>query len=1455
MLKKEKTFYTVAGFILAVVLSIVLCLTLMLTGVIKLNGDKLVVCSGSAEKAYDGTPLTCAETWVENPEKLKEGHSVQASTYGFQTEKGFSRNSFAVRVVDQNGNDVSGEYKINQKAGILYVHDENWMDLDLDNLDIDPSLLEQLLQNIGSFDVNSYLKDKDFDLGNMSEIMGSGEYDLDDFTPEQLLAGLLAGGSLIDQLEENPGEEEGGGNEGEEDSGEEGGEGKTGGSGNGTSGMGGSFSSEISKSGDGSDGTEQGELLKVTSTKNGTLYMRFENFGDYNGTGWNAATPFDLSVVTPLNLTASALAYSGYTFEQVSVEVLTEPMYYLPQYTVYEGDNPDDIKIHEKVSLYSVNSAYYDYLTSDFSINIPSYQITAEQIYSTHAYSQYSNIDSDLKSKLLDITRSEFIDKTGKELIQAIASYVQNSATYNLEFSEFPEDKDMILYFLTEGKEGICQHFASAATMLYRAYGIPARYTVGCVAHTIANQQITVTGENAHAWVEVYVDGLGWVTVEVTGGDNGGDESVIEKPIIEIVTFDNSKNYDGTPLYAVKEGYSVLSPERLKDGHEVRCITPDLELPNITEIGEKENSLNFGIFEGNTDVSEQYEIEVTKGMLRVYGIELNIQTNSAEKVYDGTPLTATAEFGQNVSGGYWYDENVMVEGHKLVVDENYNLPSITNVGDILNDIKFKVIDGADKDVSAYYDLNVNAGYLMVNSRVILVETATYEWVYDGEEHSNDDFINPQGLVAGHVLVATEEPTIKNVGSITNDLGFKVYEKFGTLEQKDVSENYYIICTGTLTVNNRVLYIESQSKEEYVSNGVTEIQWLFYKSDSVSGLVPGHRIEVVDGPIATLDNNDIPNVLTYKIYDDSLPEGEKDVTNNYQINEKLGMLSLIDNTTELIIKLGSAKGYMPSYVFTEEYTFESGEIKSGHKLVPVYPDGSIPTLTEVGTIPNDYEFKVVIETTGEDVSNQYKIIVKPGVLELYYASLTVISLDMSKNYDGEVLDGSWSSHSLPQDVDLAQGHRIVDVEYTKITVGTAINEIKFRIVDADNNDVTKYYKINEDFGTLEVVPIKINITTPSKTITEKEFENIPEGVFYCDEGYVIEIEENLVGLTVTYNGERTQLTLADAGVVHSNVLGFDFKDGNGNQLDSKAYNAVYNNGVLKITDDRITLKIRTASAEKLDDGTPLWTTNGFEIISATSDAEVERDEDGILKKGHRIVLDPNSEHYAFSILKKAGAKLNHRLEKIIDEDGNNVIGDYIIEYEENGMGILWIYKYVATVTTGTMTFNYDGTAHSYCADGTYSVAGIQPGHVAKVVGNPTSITNVGITVDNRFTVKMLNAGEHDYKINYRYGKLKVEPKVVMATTFVQETGTSDKTVYYETEESVMLKFDAEEIIIGGLVDGHKVTAILTQKVIDGEFTILEDSVSEVVIYDAKGNNVTKNYTISFDRIGKLIALPK
>ena len=97
-----------------------------------------------------------------------------------------------------------------------------------------------------------------------------------------------------------------------------------------------------------------------------------------------------------------------------------------------------------------------------------------------------------------------------------MARYVQSAGVYDTGTEAYPSS-DYAVYFLTEAHRGYCLHFATAATALYRALGIPARITEGFLISAKAGEATTVRGENAHAWVEVYQDGLGWLPVEVTG--------------------------------------------------------------------------------------------------------------------------------------------------------------------------------------------------------------------------------------------------------------------------------------------------------------------------------------------------------------------------------------------------------------------------------------------------------------------------------------------------------------------------------------------------------------------------------------------------------------------------------------------------------------------------------------------------------------------------------------------------------------------------------------------------------------------------------------------------------------------------------------------------------------------------------------------------------------------------
>jgi transglutaminase-like putative cysteine protease len=110
-------------------------------------------------------------------------------------------------------------------------------------------------------------------------------------------------------------------------------------------------------------------------------------------------------------------------------------------------------------------------------------------------------------------------DKTTQlEKLAAIRDYLKGFR-YTLTPSTMPPaNMDFVSFFLLEGKEGYCTYFASAMAVSARIAGIPARYVEGYVARPGEDGVALVTGMNAHAWVEAYLPGLGWISVDATPG-------------------------------------------------------------------------------------------------------------------------------------------------------------------------------------------------------------------------------------------------------------------------------------------------------------------------------------------------------------------------------------------------------------------------------------------------------------------------------------------------------------------------------------------------------------------------------------------------------------------------------------------------------------------------------------------------------------------------------------------------------------------------------------------------------------------------------------------------------------------------------------------------------------------------------------------------------------------------
>ena len=112
--------------------------------------------------------------------------------------------------------------------------------------------------------------------------------------------------------------------------------------------------------------------------------------------------------------------------------------------------------------------------------------------------------------------------QTLDEMVLAVADYVTNCAVYDRSGTQLPSDEtDFALWFLQRADRGYCVHFATAAAVLLRSAGIPARYVTGYRTDAQAGQTVAVTSDDAHAWVEYYdYRTWSWNILEVTPGDD-----------------------------------------------------------------------------------------------------------------------------------------------------------------------------------------------------------------------------------------------------------------------------------------------------------------------------------------------------------------------------------------------------------------------------------------------------------------------------------------------------------------------------------------------------------------------------------------------------------------------------------------------------------------------------------------------------------------------------------------------------------------------------------------------------------------------------------------------------------------------------------------------------------------------------------------------------------------------
>lgn len=175
------------------------------------------------------------------------------------------------------------------------------------------------------------------------------------------------------------------------------------------------------------------------------------------------------------------------------------------------------------------NAMYGAYQTEDLIYNslVISYD---DYVKAAYTEQNYENIDG-LITVLYD---SGYIADwmTPYSKAQGICDYFRQNFSYSLSVDN-GSGAEVLDNFLYETKQGHCALFATATTLALRELDVPARYVTGYVVAgegeaVDGGYKYTLREKDLHAWVEVYVDNIGWLPFDPTAAVDGFDGMAAE---------------------------------------------------------------------------------------------------------------------------------------------------------------------------------------------------------------------------------------------------------------------------------------------------------------------------------------------------------------------------------------------------------------------------------------------------------------------------------------------------------------------------------------------------------------------------------------------------------------------------------------------------------------------------------------------------------------------------------------------------------------------------------------------------------------------------------------------------------------------------------------------------------------------------------------------------------------
>lgn len=1089
-MNRTKLLNILSSLLVGVVFTIVMLAVMVLSGAVSLTRTELVFSTSSAEAVYDGKPLT-NHNWSIDSGVLKEGHRVRVNFTGRQTTAGESDNTIQVQILDAAGADVTGDYTIRYNLGRLKVT---------------PKMLTVTSKGASKEYDGTPLINPDYEISDIVPghnayvlVMGSQTnvgYSLNTITTVRIMD--RSGADVTNNYQITKREEpliitSGGGSLG-----------------------------EIPDDTD-PDILKNTIIYRVFSNRTGLIYLKTKSCGEYTGGGFLDAKKYTALLdgkYSASYLMSFALQAKNASIGEITVQTVLGS-YALPYYMAGTGGDgyviqTDDAEITGSATEYTVQ--YYVDDVTPVAHNRYTYR-SYEDKYSEFVYANYLDIDAETKSYMNGVIAHENLRADDPDIINKVAEFIKGSAVYDLNYDLTLDASDNVaVEFLRDYKKGVCRHYAAAATMLYRALDIPARYTTGAIANAVEGEWTEVNALMLHAWVEVYIDGIGWQMVEVTGGSaigggTGGDDVVPDK---EIYPVNVDKKYDGTPLKAENAIYGF--EKYAEQGYRFENLKVS---GTQTEIGTSYSTIeSITVYdaEGN-DVTREFILG--QGIVQVY--RGAIAPADISKKYDGTPLYAENElfgFDEFAAEGYWYS-GLRVSG------------SLTEPGMTLSKIEdITIYDASGSDVTDEFKLG--NGEIRVYRDILYPKNVSKR--YDGTPLYAENMLANFDTYAdmGYYYVGL------SVSGMRTEIGIS-YSTVDSITIYDAEGNdvtmEFVIGGGSIQVYRAAIAPADVSKKYDGTPLRAAAKLAGFDSFAAEGYtyeklsVTGSRTE------PGISKSEITSIV---------------------IRDEMGN----DVTDEFVLSKGDVHVYRDILSPVNVYKRYDGEplyaeeALSGFSKYAIdgywYKSLSVSGVqTDAGTSRSTVKSIVIYDPDGKDVTSEF--IFGKGIVQVYRWEINVTSASATFEY------GDIGGQSYDYTGDTLSFVYKITVEYTADYSKIGEQQNSFRVTVKDmfgyGNDITDQFKINKTYGKLNIERRSITVTAGS---AEKAYDGTP---LTCSEYYIDgELCEGDIVYRCEISGEQINMG-SSQNVIDQEY--FEIHDAFGNDVTDK-YRISVVSGTLRVT---------------------------------------------------------------------------------------------------------------------------------------------------------------------------------------------------------------------------------------------------------------------------------------------------